>query len=97
MLSHPASDSLPHADAQVAIPRRLAGRDRVVEILLLLVDDEQRPRFGLEKLLHLEHDGAQNRIQVQGRGQRARYVVKDHQVFGECLTFWEGSIDHSSG
>ena len=47
------------------------------------------------KLFHLKHDGAQNRIQIQGGGQRTSDVMEDHQVLGQCLTFWERSIDHS--
>ena len=43
VLSHPAGNSLAHTDPQIAIAGRLAGSDRVVEILLLLVDDKQGP------------------------------------------------------
>ena len=94
VLSYPAGDSLAHTDPQVAIAGRLAGRDRVIEILLLFVDDEQGPGFGLEKLLHLQHDGAQNRIQVEGGGQRTRYVVKDLRSLGSGGRLGR-IIDHS--
>ena len=93
-LRDPAGDAFAHADPQVAIAGRFAGRDRVVEILLLLIDDQQRPGFRLEELLHLLHDGAQDRVQVERGGQCTRDIVKDLQVFGQGRTLWEGTIDH---
>ena len=94
ILSYPADYTLAHLDPQVAVAGRFAGGNRIIKVLVVFVDDEQRPGFWLEKLLHLLHDGAQDRIQVEGRSQRTCYVVKDPQVFRQWRTLWEGTIDH---
>jgi hypothetical protein len=87
-------DALAHIDAQIAITGRLARGHCVVEILLFFVNDQEGPGFRLKELLHLLHDGAQDRIQVERRCECTRYVVEDPEVLGQGRTRWKGIIDH---
>jgi hypothetical protein len=64
-----------------------ARGNRVVELLARFVQHQQRPQVGLDESLHVLHDGAQNRIQVEARGQRTRHLVEDKKVFERDAVF----------
>ena len=83
---------------------------RVVQVVLFVVDQQQRPVLGAEELGHLLHDGAQQGVELEAGGQRARYVVEDPQAFqvprivrldGAAATEWQtsfhGSVKRYSG
>ncbi len=81
MLRHPAGHAFAHLHAQT-VERRLfpARGNRVVELLLGLVQHQQRPQLRLDDPLHVFEDGAQNGVQVEARGERARQLVEDKQI-----------------
>ena len=81
VLHHPAGDALAHLHAHAAQRGLVGARDnRVVELLLLFVQHQQRPQLGVDEALHVLNNGAQDRVQVEARGQRARDLVEDEKI-----------------
>jgi hypothetical protein len=48
-----------------------------VEFLLGLIQQEQRPVVRAEKLVDFLHDGAENLVELQGRGKRLPQFLED--------------------
>src|SRR6266702_921858 len=68
------------ADSQPDILQSLGCRSHgngEVQFLLIVIHHEQRPSVGTEVFRHLFHDGLQNGIQVERRGQGLRHIVED--------------------
>jgi hypothetical protein len=78
---YPAGHALAHFDAQAAQRLLLsAGGDGVVELLGVFVEHQQRPQLGFDGALHVFKNGAQNGIQIEARGERARQLVENKQI-----------------
>src|SRR4029077_20930468 len=76
--SHPASDSLPHLDANVF--QRLGGlanRQFEIEFLLGLIQQEQRPIVRAQELVDFLHDGAENLVELERRRQRLPQLLEE--------------------
>ena len=54
----------------------LPHRDLEDQVLLLLVDEEQRPVARAQHLAHLLHDEGEHLVDVEGAGQRPADVVE---------------------
>ena len=88
VLHYPAGHALADLDAQIAQPGFFPARgNRVVQFLRGFVQHQQRPQVGFNEALHVLDDGAQNRIQVEARSQRARHLVEDEKVVERNAAF----------
>ena len=70
VLDHPACHPLAQLHALVA-QRGIfpSGCNRIIKILPHIVQHQQRPQLGIDKPFHVLDDGAQDRVQVETRGQ----------------------------
>ena len=81
VLCHPAGYALAHFHTKVAQRSLFATRgNSVVQVLLLLVEHEERPQFRLDDPFHLLEDCAQNGVQIKAGSQRTRQLVEDQQI-----------------
>jgi len=83
VLHDPAGDAFADFDEQ--IPQRILlapGSNGIVQLLRLLVEHQQGPQLRAHGVLHVFEDGAQNRIQIEARGQRAGELV-EHKKIGK--------------
>ena len=80
MLGHPAGDPFPNFKPHILqCFRGVPHGNRKVELIQVFVDHQQRPGIRTEVLRHLLHNGLQNGIEIQRRGQGLGHAVKDVQ------------------
>ena len=90
VLRHPAGESLPHLDAHVLQRlRAFSRRDLEIEFLLVDVHQQERPGVRAQNLVDLFHDGAQDLIELQRRGEGLAQLVEDRD-FGDFQGFRRG-------
>src|SRR5580765_6079956 len=58
----------------------IAHGDSEIELVVLLVDHQQRPGFRMEVFRHLFHDRLQDGIEIQRRSQGLSDIVKDVEL-----------------
>src|SRR5580692_3729599 len=78
VLRHPAGDSLPDLDAYIFQSLgSLADCQLEVEFLFRFIQEEQRPVVRAQKLVDFLHDGAENLVELQRRGERLPQLLED--------------------
>ena len=88
MFRDPAGHAFANFHAEIAKSVLLVTRsDGVVEFLTGLVEHQQRPHVSLDEAFHLLENCAQNRVEVEARGERSRQLMKDQQVVERNAVF----------
>src|ERR1700722_16121160 len=100
-LRPPASQTLPHFDANV-LQRfgALAGGDLKEELALLQIHQEQRPGVRPQHLVDFFHDGAEDLIELQRRRERFSKLVKNCYligIFGQVQTNARAAASFNAG
>ena len=99
MLGHPSGDSFSNLQPHVLESLRgLAHHNREIQFVPFLIHHQQGPVVRTEILRHFLHDGLQDRIQIEGRGERLGHIMEDVQLLsfavGACSGL--GHEQHSS-
>ena len=91
----PAGNALAHSHADgFKRLRRIANGDGKVQLVLLLIHHEQRPGVGTEELGHLLHDGLENGIEIERRGEGLGHIIEDGDFFQLPFSFRRCSLVH---
>src|SRR5580692_6704986 len=78
VLRHPAGNSLAHLNAYVFERLgSLAYGQFEVEFLFFFIEQQKRPVVRAQKLVYFLHNGAENLVELQRRGQRLPQLLED--------------------
>src|SRR5580692_11212115 len=78
VLRHPAGNSLAHLNAYVFERLgSLAHSQFEVEFLFFFIEQQKRPVVRAQKLVYFLHNGAENLVELQRRGQRLPQLLED--------------------
>ena len=81
MLGDPSGDAFADAEADgLEGGAGVSDGDGEVELVMLIVGHEQAPGVGPKVGGDLLHDGLQDGVEVEGRGERLGHVVQDGQL-----------------
>src|SRR5579864_5252273 len=97
MAGDPAGNPFAHLKSHVLKALgSIADGNRKVKFVPLFVHHEQRPGIGTEVFRHLLHDGLEDGIQVQRRGQGFGYVVENAEFLEVSLPLGARGLGHHS-